>query len=88
MWDHLDRFLPRRLVVAEERPVTLGGGLSVVAARGAATPGPQAENRSNPRLIDSQDLLGANPRTKGRGLLFLEWSQPPKKGPEACDQEI
>ena len=39
---HLARFTPRRLVVAEERSGTLGGGLSVVAVRGEAAPGPQA----------------------------------------------
>ena len=39
---HLDRFPLRRLVVAEERPGTLGGGLDVVAVRGEAAPTPQA----------------------------------------------
>ena len=39
---HLARNPPRRVVVAEERPGTLGGGLSVVAVRGAAAPAPQA----------------------------------------------
>ena len=42
LWGHLDRFPPRRLVVAEERPGTLGGGLDVVAVRGEAAPAPQA----------------------------------------------
>ena len=42
MWDHLDRYLLRRVVVAEERPGTLGGGLSTVAVGGAAAPAPQA----------------------------------------------
>ena len=38
LWGHLDRFPPRRLVVAQERPGTLGGGLDVVAGRGEAAP--------------------------------------------------
>ena len=38
LWGHLDRFPLRRLVVAEERPGTLGGGLDVVAVRGEAAP--------------------------------------------------
>ena len=41
MWDHLARFTPRRVVVAEGRLGTLGGGLDVVAVRGEAAPGPQ-----------------------------------------------
>ena len=36
MWDHLARDPPHRVVVAEKRSGTLGGGLSVVAVRGEA----------------------------------------------------
>ena len=42
MWDHLARDPLRPLVVAEERPGTLCGGLDVVAVRGEAAPAPQA----------------------------------------------
>ena len=38
MWGHLDRYPPRPVVVVEERPGTLGGGLSVVDVRGEAAP--------------------------------------------------
>ena len=36
MWDHLDRYPLRGLVVGQERPGTLGGGLDVVPVRGEA----------------------------------------------------
>ena len=42
LWGNLARDPPSRLVVAEERSGTLGGGLSVVAVRGAAALAPQA----------------------------------------------
>ena len=42
LWGHLDRYPLRGVVVAQERPGTLGGGLDVVAVRGEAAPAPQA----------------------------------------------
>ena len=42
LWGHLDRYPLRGVVVAQERPGTLGGGLDVVAVRGEAAPTPQA----------------------------------------------
>ena len=55
LWGHLDRFPLRRLVVAEERPGTLGGGLGVVAVRGEAAPTPQA-HRSLPAPLQPRPL--------------------------------
>ena len=42
LWGDLDRYPLRGVVVAQERPGTLGGGLDVVAVRGEAAPTPQA----------------------------------------------
>ena len=60
LWGHLDRFPLRRLVVAEERPGTLGGGLDVVAVRGEAAPTPQAHRTApyRPRYSPDQRTAG------------------------------
>ena len=60
LWGHLDRFPLRRLVVAEERPGTLGGGLDVVAVRGEAAPTPQAHRTApyRPRYSLDQRTAG------------------------------
>ena len=72
MWDHLDRFPPRCVVVAEERPGTLGGGLSVVAARGEAAPGPQAHLTAPYRFRYSLDQRTAGQFLGGLGTPVAE----------------
>ena len=60
LWGHLDRYPLRRVVVAEERPGTLGGGLDVVAVRGEAAPTPQAHRTApyRPRYSLDQRTAG------------------------------
>ena len=72
LWGHLDRFPLRRLVVAEERPGTLGGGLDVVAVRGEAAPGPQAHLTAPYRPCYSLDQRTAGRTPKGQSAIPLE----------------
>ena len=60
LWGNLARDPPRRLVVAEERSGTLGGGLDVVAVRGEAAPAPQAHRTApyRPRYSLDQRTAG------------------------------
>ena len=55
LWGHLDRYPLRGVVVAQERPGTLGGGLDVVALRGEAAPTPQAHRTAPYRSRYSLD---------------------------------
>ena len=76
MRDHLDRDPLRRVVVAEERPGTLGGGLSVVAVRGEAAPAPQAHRTApyRPRYSLDQRTAGQyrwRARYPQRGMYLL-----------------
>ena len=57
LWGHLDRYPLRGVVVAQERPGTLGGGLDVVAVRGEAAPTPQARRTAPYRPRYSLDQL-------------------------------
>jgi hypothetical protein len=56
LWGHLDRYPLRGVVVAQERPGTLGGWLDVVAVRGEAAPTPQAHHTAPYRPRYSLDL--------------------------------
>ena len=67
MWDHLARDPPRHVVVAEERSGTLGGGLSVVAVRGEAAPGPPAHLTAPYRSRCSLDQRTAGQYLGGLG---------------------
>ena len=60
LWGHLDRYPLRGVVVAQERPGTLGGGLDVVAVRGEAAPTPQAHRTApyRPRYSLDQRTAG------------------------------
>ena len=60
LWGHLDRYPLRGVVVAQERPGTLGGGLDVVAVRGEAAPAPQAHRTApyRPRYSLDQRTAG------------------------------
>ena len=76
MWDHLARDPLRRLVVAEERSGTLGGGLDVVAVRGEAAPAPQAHRTApyRPRYSLDQRTAGQyrwRARYPRRGMYLL-----------------
>ena len=76
MWDHLARDPPRRVVVAEKRSGTLGGGLDVVAVRGEAAPAPQAHRTApyRPRYSLDQRTAGQyrwRARYPRRGMYLL-----------------
>ncbi len=60
------------MVVAEERPGTLGGGLDVVAVRGEAAPTPQARRTAPYRPRYSLDQRAAGQyRWLGLGRLWV-----------------
>ena len=59
LWGHLDRYPLRGVVVAQERPGTLGGGLDVVAVGGEAAPTPQARRTAPYRPRYSLDQRAA-----------------------------
>ena len=62
----------RGLVVAQERPGTLGGGLDVVAARGEAAPVPQAHRTAPYRPRYSLDQRTAGQYLGGLGTHVAE----------------
>ena len=67
LWGHLDRYPLRGVVVAQERPGTLGGGLDVVAVRGEAAPAPQAHRTAPYRPRYSLDQRTAGQYLGGLG---------------------
>ena len=76
LWGHLDRYPLRGVVVAQERPGTLGGGLDVVAVRGEAAPAPQAHRTApyRPRYSLDQRTAGQyrwRARYPRRGMYLL-----------------
>ena len=87
MWNHLARDPPRRVVVAEKRLGTLGGGLDVVAVRGEAAPAPQAHRTAPYRSRCSLDQRAAGQDLGGlgtprRGMYLLGRRAPRRDNPQ------
>ena len=82
LWGHLARDPPRRLVVAEERSGTLGGGLDVVAVRGEAALAPQAHRTAPYRPRYSLDQRTAGQYLGGLGTPVAECTCAAAEHPE------